>query len=570
MSAAPAFTSWLDDVFAAYFRRNPVSATFIGVHTHDHLLPDLSPPAVAAAGAEIDAQLGRLAALPPEPLTPGEALDRELAEAALEIQRWELGAAQFHTGNPAFYTGEAIFGVIGLFLRDFAPLEERAAAAAARLSAVPAFLAQAQANLAHGPAAWAERARRECAAAQTFLGGGVNWLIARHGLERHGLRAAADRAAAAFAAFDGFLAHELPATEGGYACGAAALELYIRRAHFLDLDADAIAAYARDVIAACQAALDEGAAAFGAGGWREALAGLADIHPSPEGYYGRYGELWEACRATAQAQDLLTWPDYPLRYVPQPEWARGAAPQLYFLFYRAPAAFDHAPVVDYLVTPIEPDLPAEERRRRLRATNDSVIKLNHVVHHGAIGHHVQNWHAYRAESRFGRVAAVDCASRIALPCGGTMAEGWACYATDLMEEAGFLTPLERYSQHQARLRMAARALVDVELHRGRMTLAEAAALYQEAAGMAPEAARGEAVKNSMFPGMALMYLLGTDQIHGLRRAVAAREGERFSLRGFHDRLLSYGSIPVALIARAMLAEGAGAPTPCALSGPPAR
>ena len=68
----------------------------------------------------------------------------------------------------------------------------------------------------------------------------------------------------------------------------------------------------------------------------------------------------------------------------------------------------------------------------LQATNDSVIKLNHVIHHGSIGHHVQNWHAFRSASRIGQVAAVDCASRIAMFCGGTMAEGWACYATDLM------------------------------------------------------------------------------------------------------------------------------------------
>jgi uncharacterized protein (DUF885 family) len=27
--------------------------------------------------------------------------------------------------------------------------------------------------------------------------------------------------------------------------------------------------------------------------------------------------------------------------------------------------------------------------------------------------------------------------------GGAMAEGWACYAVDLMEEIGFLSPLER-------------------------------------------------------------------------------------------------------------------------------
>ena len=69
--------------------------------------------------------------------------------------------------------------------------------------------------------------------------------------------------------------------------------------------------------------------------------------------------------------------------------------------------------------------------------------------------------------------------------------------------------------------------------------------------MAPAAARAEAVKNSMFPGAALMYLIGTDAIHQLRRDMAARPG--FELRAFHDRLLSYGSVPVALIAASMRA-----------------
>ena len=34
--------------------------------------------------------------------------------------------------------------------------------------------------------------------------------------------------------------------------------------------------------------------------------------------------------------------------------------------------------------------------RRLAAANDCAIALNHVVHHGGLGHHVQNWFAYRS------------------------------------------------------------------------------------------------------------------------------------------------------------------------------
>jgi uncharacterized protein (DUF885 family) len=137
-------------------------------------------------------------------------------------------------------------------------------------------------------------------------------------------------------------------------------------------------------------------------------------------------------------------------------------------------------------------------------------------------------------------------------CGGTMAEGWACYATDLMGEVGFLTPLEQVAEARSRMRMCARAIVDVRLHQRRMTLEEAARFYHEKAGMSAAAAGAEAAKNSMNPGAALMYLAGRDAIHALRGRLAARPG--FDLRMFHDRFLSYGSIPANLIANAMTQE----------------
>jgi hypothetical protein len=290
---------------------------------------------------------------------------------------------------------------------------------------------------------------------------------------------------------------------------------------------------------------------LGIASWQQGLALLTDSHPTAEQYYQRYADIWQSAQQAALEHDLLTWPDYPIRYVPRPVWSREAAPYLYFLFYRAPAAFDHVDVVDYLVSPLTPEMSPEEQDRLLRSTNDSVITLNHVVHHGGLGHQVQNWHAPRAASRIGQIAAVDCASRIALFCGGTMAEGWACYATELMDEIGFLTPLQRLSEAHSRLRMAARAVVDVQLHNGRLSLDGAARFYHEQTAMPTAAARQEAIKNSMFPGAALMYLTGTDQIWHLRRDREHMEGDRFNLRRFHDRFLSYGSVPVALIAKAM-------------------
>jgi uncharacterized protein (DUF885 family) len=549
---APEFTTWLDEFFAAYYRRRPVNATFIGIHQYDHLLPDFSESGAGDTLAEMEALLARLRRLPAEPLTYVEALDRKLAEGYLECQLWEHTSNHFHLGNPSLYTGEAIFGILSLFLTAFAPLDQRIESAVARMEATSGLLEQARANVRQAPLAWTERAARECTGALAFLQDGVDCLIHAEAIADPRFRVAADKAAASFAEYQGFLESELRtrATDA-YACGEAAFDLMVRQAHFVDLSPDEIARYAEEQLAEAEAQLAAHAADFGASTASEALTGLAELHPAVESYYDRYTELWDASRTVAEAQDLLTWPDFPIRYVPRPVWARRAAPYLYFLFYRAPAAFNRPPVHDYLVTPIEATMPVAQQEELLRGNNDSVIRLNHVVHHGGIGHHVQNWHAYRASSRIGQIAAVDCASRIAMLCGGTMAEGWACYATGLMGEAGFLTPLELYAEHQSRRRMSARAIVDVRLHQGRISLEEAVRFYEERAGMSQGAAHGEAVKNSMFPGGAMMYLIPTDRIRALRQEMAHRWGSAFSLRRFHDEFLSYGAIPVALIASEM-------------------
>jgi hypothetical protein len=553
ITEAPRLAAALDAFFAWFYRTFPVSATFIGIHEHDHRLPEFSDRGRDDALATLTGLQDQFRRLPDEALTADERLDRAMAEGALEIFRWEAGSRHFALGNPCVYTGEAVFGVIALLLRNFASLDVRVEAAVERMNAIPIFLAQGRANLRRAPALWIDRAIRECKGALALFERGLEIFIRDEGVTDPAFRQAAAVAARGFREFQSYLSTGLAANgTDDYACGGEALDLLIRRGHFLDMDAGSVLALGREHLAAAAARLQAQASALGSTDWQGALRGLSDRHPTAGGYYRRFGEVWEEARAAAEARGLMAWPDYPVRFVPQPAWAREAAPHLYFLSYRAPAAFDRVPVVDYLVPPIEPEMPPDEQLRRLRATNDGVIKLNHVVHHGGLGHHLQNWYAYhRAASRIGRIAAVDCASRIALFCGGTMAEGWACYAVDLMDEIGFLSPFERLSQAHTGLRMAARAIADVQLHSRAWTVDEVAQFYHETAGLAPDAARAEAVKNSMFPGTALMYLAGNQTLHRLRVEMKARHG--FTLRAFHDRLLSYGSVPVALIAAEMRA-----------------
>jgi uncharacterized protein (DUF885 family) len=550
MREALPFTPWLDRFFADYHDARPVNATFIGAPGRDDRLPDFSDHGAGDVLARMEALLKESQRIDVSALCEAERLDLRLAQGFLRIQVWEYRSEHFHRGNPSTHTGEAVFGLIGLFLSDALPLAERTAAARARMEAIPGFLETARQALRGWASAWTERALRECAGARALLTDGVDRLMASEGIAEPGFRDAARRAERAFAAFAEWL-ERLPRGEEAKGCGAEAFDLYLREGHFLEGDADEIVRYAEAELAVARAHLDEHARDFGAASPEQALAGLQAAHPPADGYYRRYEELWREVRERAVDLDLLSWPERPLRFAPLPSWVREAAPYLYFLPYRAPAPERWPAVHHCLVPALDPGLAPAEQERLLRANNDSVIKLNYVVHHGGIGHHVQNACAAEARSRIGRVAAVDCASRIAFFCGGTMAEGWACYATDLAAEIGLLTPLEEYAERHTRLRMCARAVVDVRLHQGRLTPDEAARYYERQASLSPAAARGEAVKNSMFPGAAVMYLTGTDAIHELRREMSRRTGPGFRPRAFHDELLSYGSVPVSLVAALM-------------------
>ena len=557
MTLSHPFTPWLDDFLSTYFRQNPVDATFIGMHGHDHALPDCTPEGLAAAVADLTSLRDRLATIPDDGLTTAQRHDHRLATGFLDIRLWELGSGHFALGNPSYYTGEAIFGIIALFQRDNEPFAERVAAATTRMRAISAFLAQGRANIASAPVAWAERAIRESRSALVYFSSGLRILAEERAVADPAFLEAADAAHAAFTEHLAWLESILLANPNeAYSSGEEAFNRYLSAGHCLPPEQDAawVDTYARNALAIAQRELESRAAALDPDRtWQEQLKGLADLHPTADDYYAAYGRVWNTARDAALAADLVTWPDFPIDFVPFPASDHDAAAGLYYLFYRCPPALGDHRSHRYLVTPVEPDMAPDEQERRLRATNDSVIKLNHVVHHGGLGHHVQNWNAFRAESGIGQFAGTDAASRVAFFAAGTLVEGWACYATDLAEEIGFLTPLEALSEQQSRVRMAARAVADVAIHTGAMTLAEAAAFYEQEAGMPPAAAMSEAVKNSMFPGAAMMYLSGTNAIHALRAELTAREGDAFSLRAFHDRFLRYGAVPVALIAADMLA-----------------
>ena len=182
-------------------------------------------------------------------------------------------------------------------------------------------------------------------------------------------------------------------------CGREAFDRYLRLGHFLPPDRDAtwLAGYASRALSGLLALRSRRVRSHSTQPDRGTnnFADLSDRHPSPDDYYAAFPRVWNAARTAAIDADLVTWPDFPIDYVPIPASDREAARGLYYLPYRCPPPFGRRETHRYLVPPLAADSDPAEQQRQLRATNDSVIKLNHVIHHGGLGHHVQNWYAFR-------------------------------------------------------------------------------------------------------------------------------------------------------------------------------
>lgn len=536
MSAA--YDTGLVDAFLAHhWRFRPVDATFMGASGHDDRLPPVGPTVLAEEIAGIDALLARLDGVA-EPDAVGDRLDWRMMRSELQIAR-RAAVNRSRLDNPAWYSGEAAFGIISLLLPQSAPTNGKAVVA--RLKAIPDFLDAGARHLGQRavPDGWCRRAQKECAAMAAFLRDDISLHQAHDG----DWQAPADAAARAF---ETFAAAVNDLEDADPACGADDLSAVMRIQHGLDLTPEAAATLAQAAFDRMGEDLVELARDIDPDRtWQEIVASLSEIHPASEdGVLSLYRDL---DHQALEASEGLVTPErgYGLEYRWMAPCFRNVSQALYFLFYRSPPGLDPGQGSIYWVTP-----PGADIAGFLAGNNVATVKTIHAVHHGSVGHHTQNARARNAASRIARVAGTDCAMGLAFLGAGTLIEGWACHVEDLMMEAdGFYSPQEKLLLKQFERRNAASVLVDVRLHTGQWSMHEAMDFYRDEAGFAPARVAGEVVRNSMFPGSRLMYWLGVEGIRQMRRRWSG------SVQAFHDELLSYGHVPLAWVADEMTRKG---------------
>ena len=268
--------------------------------------------------------------------------------------------------------------------------------------------------------------------------------------------------------------------------------------------------------------------------------------------------------------------DYQLEVVETPGPLRasvsGAA------YYPAPP-FKQQGVGRYYVSPTGNDVEA------LKQNNvHSMADLS--AHEGFPGH---DWHyklLTRFRDAFGPVrwlmpGAIEDSS--SMWADSMASEGWGLYAEALMAEPqagapqGFYTPEERLYMLSGQLYRELRVRVDIGLHTGRLSYAQAVDLFSQVPDFLPgscaaprlsavkrascRAAEGAIYRYSKWPTQAVTYRLGRDAIYGLReeaRREAASAGRPFDLQRFHLELMRQGTVPATLV-RTQVLQQLGAP-----------
>ncbi|MEP7059394.1 MAG: DUF885 domain-containing protein [Actinomycetota bacterium] len=201
-----------------------------------------------------------------------------------------------------------------------------------------------------------------------------------------------------------------------------------------------------------------------------------------------------------------------------------------FAFYNPPTADGSRPGAYYVNGY---DLPARERHGLAAVT----------YHESHPGHHFQI--ALEQEMtdrpnirRFGGFLA-----------GSAFCEGWGLYSERLADEMGlYLDEWERMGMLEAQAHRAGRLITDTGIHALGWTRERAVAKLVEG-GVSASDADIEIDRYIAMPAQALSYMIGMIEIEKARAAATARMGDGFSLKDFHDRLLSLGQLPLPALRR---------------------
>ena len=531
---ARAVDRWLD-VFA---RRHPSIAAGNGIHTYDDRMEDFSATAMRREVGALRAERARIASFDAATLTADERVDQRILTGIIDGWLLDVSTVESWRKNPMVY-GDALFsGVHNLMTMESAAPAARARTLIRKLRGVGPLLAAARSNLANPPRVYAQKGLSMFRGASATLGEDVAVAFASVPAP---LRDSLGRATgAAKAQVDRFIAWYdralLPRATGSFAIGKASLEARYRAEELIDLPVERLLAIGQRELQVQQAAFVAAAQRIAPGRpamevWNE----IATDHPAPGQLVGAAEEALARLTAFVTTKELAGVPPTERPIVsPAPPFDLGLASS------HASPPLERRPVTSYYyITDARTDWPADRQEQWLRKFNRATLAII-TAHEVMPGHWLHSTYMRRTPGKVRRIWI----GLNPFPQPSSGQDGWAHYAEQLVVDEGFADgdPRFRMAQLSEALTRICRLIASARLHLGQWTVDEAAAFFEREAHLPTSVARLEAERGTYDPTNG-GYFLGKLAALKLRRDVMAREGAAFSLRHFHERVMTNGIAP---------------------------
>jgi uncharacterized protein (DUF885 family) len=536
---------------ASALRLSPVEATALGVHSHDALLPDISASGRGARVAEWSAILFGLARINPALLSRQNQVDYAILKNELQYRVFANDVLQEWAWNPQIYNDAAGGALYTLAARDFAPWDVRLKAATARMEAIPGMLRASRSELvpARVPLIFAQTVSRQNSGIVEIA---ETMLVPQAGALNPADRARFDAALAGLKA--GVAEHQkwldevlVPAAKGDFRLGAKLYDQKMKFALMSDLTRPVLKARALKAKAEIRAEMFQIACAVVMASDLVTCPGLPSatmqqrvIEDALALSYAKRpprGALEQRARETTQQatdfvrqKGFIRMPDGPVRIITMPKFQQGNA----VAYNDPPGPFEKGGQNFYAVSPIPDDWTDAQAASFLTEYNDYMIH-DLSIHEAMPGHYLQLDHSNRTDNPLR-----------AMLWSGPFVEGWAVYAEGVMKDAGYLDgdPLFKLTVLKMRLRSVTNTLLDIGIHTEGMTRDQAMELMQKGAFQAEREASGKWVRANLSSVQLLSYFTGYEEHRLLRAEAEKRWGKSFTLRRYHDTVLSYGSPPV--------------------------
>jgi uncharacterized protein (DUF885 family) len=480
-----------------------------------------------------------------EGLSREEDIDRRLMIALLESSIRTAEARRIWENDAALYVPA---GEIGRALEPTAAgtPQERAANLTAMLKQLPPRLEHGRRNVVKPPRYFTESAIFKTEGTLKILSSNAPTLAGQAGEAGAALSAATKEAQDALQSYLKFLRDDLlPRSTGSWVFGKENYDYVLQHRWLMQTDADAILERGKQSFKETEALAQEVADRIQPGNkhWTEVYEKIKDDHPPADGIKQAYQARIDAAKAFVIEHKIATLPPGErVITIDTPPAMRRSSP---FGTFQSVDPFGAGLEGKLVLTPIEDWMTPAQRQDRLRAHHTAWLPII-AVHEAYPGHHVDGLHR-KANSRLLRKIVRE----------SIMSEGWGLFTEEMMFEQGFLQGDDvRLTQLRNRLWRAARVILDVSLHTGKMTFDEAVTFLADKARFDKYAAALDVGMYVQRPTYVLGYLIGMQEIQAIRADYIAQFGEPNPPSEFYDRLLSVGSIPPALVRESLFAQKA--------------